>query len=67
MAYQDTVEIMKQDPDYADRKLAALGTYDQVTGAAAQTMYELATNVPLSARTWVRDWLRRRFRVNLIT
>ncbi|MDH3421131.1 MAG: tricarboxylate transporter [Gammaproteobacteria bacterium] len=67
MAYQDAVETMKQDPDYIERKPAALGTYDQVTGAAAQTMYELATDVPLSARTWVRDWLRQRFRVNLET
>ncbi len=58
---------MKQDPEYIERKPAALGTYEQVTGAAAQTMYELATDVPLSARTWVRDWLRRRFRVNLET
>jgi len=67
MAYQDAVETMKQDPVYIERKPAALGTYEQVTGAAAQTMYELATDVPLSARTWVRDWLRQRFRVNLET
>lgn len=67
MAYQNAVETMKQDPEYIERKPAALGTYEQVTGAAAQTMYELATEVPLSARTWVRDWLRQRFRVNLDT
>jgi len=65
MAYQSAVETMKTDPDYIARKLAALGTYDQVTGRAAQTMYELATNVPRSARDWVKDWLRREFRVNL--
>jgi tripartite-type tricarboxylate transporter receptor subunit TctC len=64
-AYQDAVVAMKQDPDYNARKLAALGTYEQVTGRAAQTMYELATNVPQEARDWVRDWLRREFRVNL--
>jgi hypothetical protein len=58
---------MKQDRDYQARKLAALGTYDQVTGRAAQTMYELATNVPASARGWVKAWLKERFRVNLET
>lgn len=66
-AYQHAVETMKQDPEYLARKLAALGTYDQVTGRAAQTMYGLATDVPRSARQWVKDWLKRRFRVNLET
>ena len=64
-AYEDAVRIMKQDPDYRSRKLAALGTYEQVTGPAAQRLYELATDVPQSARTWVRTWLRDEFRVNL--
>ena len=64
-AYQHAVVAMKQDADYNARKLAALGTYEQVTGRAAQTMYELATNVPQEARRWVRDWLKREFRVNL--
>jgi hypothetical protein len=67
LAYQDAVQTMKQDRDYQARKLAALGTYDQVTGRAAQTMYELATNVPASARGWVKAWLKERFRVNLET
>lgn len=64
-AYEDAVRTMKQDPDYRSRKLAALGTYEQVTGPAAQRLYELATDVPQSARTWVRTWLRDEFRVNL--
>jgi hypothetical protein len=67
LAYQNAVETMKHDPDYIARKEAALGTYEQVTGRAAQTMYELATNVPLEARTWVKEWLKREFRVNLET
>jgi len=64
-AYEDAVRLMKQDPDYRSRKLAVLGTYEQVTGPAAQRLYELATDVPQSARTWVRTWLRDEFRVNL--
>jgi len=64
-AYADAVEAMKRDPDYLARKPAALGAYEQVTGAAAQTIYELATDVPQSARDWVRTWLRDEFRVNL--
>ena len=64
-AYRDAVEAMKTDPEYIARKPAALGTYEQVTGAAAQRLYELATDVPRSAREWVRTWLRDEFRVNL--
>ena len=64
-AYEDAVQAMRADPEYRSRKPAALGTYEQVTGPAAQRMYDLATNVPQSARDWVRTWLRDEFRVNL--
>ena len=64
-AYEDAVRAMKQDPDYRARKPAALGVYEQVTGDAAQKIYELATDVPQSARDWVRTWLRDEFRVKL--
>ena len=64
-AYANAVAAMKLDPDYVARKPAALGAYEQVTGAAAQRIYELATDVPQSARDWVRRWLRDEFRVNL--
>ncbi|MGI9258950.1 MAG: Bug family tripartite tricarboxylate transporter substrate binding protein [Gammaproteobacteria bacterium] len=64
-AYADAVNAMKRDADYIARKPAALGVYEQVTGAAAQRIYELATDVPQSARDWVRQWLMDEFRVNL--
>ena len=64
-AYEDAVRAMRRDPDYIARKPAALGTYEQVVGHAAQRIYELATDVPQSARAWVRTWLRDEFRVNL--
>ena len=64
-AYEAAVRAMKQDPDYRARKPAALGVYEQVTGDAAQKIYELATNVPQNARDWVRNWLRDEFQVNL--
>ena len=59
------MRTMRRDPDYIARKPAALGTYEQVVGPAAQRIYELATDVPQSARTWVRTWLKDEFRVNL--
>jgi len=65
LAYENAVRAMKQDPDYIARKPAALGAYEQVTGDAAQRIYELATDVPQSARAWVRTWLMDEFRVNL--
>ena len=64
-AYANAVETMKRDPEYIARKPAALGAYEQVTGVAAQRIYELATDVPQSARDWVKTWLRDEFRVNL--
>ena len=64
-AYQDAVIAMKQDPEYIARKPAALGAYEQVTGPAAQKLYELATDVPQQARDWIRQWLRDEFQVNI--
>ena len=64
-AYQNAVISMKQDPEYIARKPAALGTYEQVTGEAAQRLYELATDVPQQARSWVRTWLRDEFQVKI--
>jgi len=65
LAYQTAVQAMKRDPEYRERKQAALGTYEQLTGAGAETMYELATRVPPRARTWVRTWLHDEFDINL--
>ena len=65
LAYQDAVRAFRLDPEYLAGKTAALGGYEQVTGAAAQTIYELATDVPASATAWVKDWLREDFRVRL--
>ena len=64
-AYADAVTAMKRDAEYIARKPAALGSYEQVVGDAAQRIYELATDVPQSARDWVRRWLFDEFRVNL--
>ena len=65
LAYEDAVRAYRRDPEYLAGKPAALGAYEQVTGAAAQTIYELATDVPQSAIAWVRDWLRDDFHVSL--
>jgi putative tricarboxylic transport membrane protein len=65
VAYQRAVREMKQDPDYIARKAAALGDYDQLTGAAAEKQYQLATHVDPEARAWIRDWLVNRFHLNL--
>ena len=64
-AYEKAVRAMKRDSDYLARKPAALGAYEQVAGTAAQRIYELATDIPQSARAWVKGWLREEFQVNL--
>jgi tripartite-type tricarboxylate transporter receptor subunit TctC len=64
-AYQEAVRRMKQDSRYQATKQAALGDYEQLTGAGAERQYTLATHVPAEARTWVRNWLIDKFRLNL--
>ncbi|MEM7502773.1 MAG: tricarboxylate transporter [Pseudomonadota bacterium] len=63
--YQQAIRDMQQDPDYVARKTDALGAYDQVTGDVAQRLYRLASNIPEAPRLWIRDWLRRRYDLNI--
>lgn len=45
------------DPDLQAEKDEVLGEYVQATGAAAVTLYELATSMPEEAREWLRNYL----------
>lgn len=65
LAYQSALEAMQRDPDYIARKPGVLGAYDQVTGDAAQRLYRLASNIPDGQRQWIRDWLRRKYGLNI--
>ena len=64
-SYKQAVDSMLQDPSYLRSKDEVLGGYDIVGGAAAQTLYRLATEIPDEQRRWVREWLAREFGVVL--
>lgn len=63
--YRTALEAMRDDPDYIEQKPAALGAYTQVTGEAAERLYNLGTNVPDEARRWIKKWLRSRYKLRI--
>ncbi|MDT8343995.1 MAG: tripartite tricarboxylate transporter substrate-binding protein [Thermohalobaculum sp.] len=64
-AYQAAVTSMKQDPDYQASKEAVLGTYEQVTGKAAQALYTKGTVISPELRKQVVDMLAADYNVKL--
>lgn len=62
-AYEDAFNKMLADPEYIANKDKKIGTYDQVTGGAAELKFKAATQVPAEARKWVRDWLTKKYNV----
>jgi len=61
--YQDAITKMFSDPDYIAKRDTVIGTYPQVTGTAADNRFKAAINVPPAAKTWVRDWLTKKYNV----
>ncbi len=47
------------------QKPSALGAYNQVTGDTAERLYRLATDIPDGPKQWIRDWLRRKYGLNI--
>jgi tripartite-type tricarboxylate transporter receptor subunit TctC len=64
-AYREAVRQMKDDAEYQASKESVLGTYEQVTGKEAESLYDLAMNVPAEAQEWVRNWLTEKYDVQL--
>lgn len=64
-AYQQAFEEMKQDPEYQEQKEAVLGTYEQVTGSAAQTLFERGTRIDPETRAQVVDMLTSEYNVRI--
>jgi hypothetical protein len=63
--YQKAIIDMKQDPQYLKTKEAALGLYEQSVGKQAKKIFELATNVGKEEKDWVKEWLRRKYDLNI--
>lgn len=66
-AYQQAVTEMKEDPEYQETKEPVLGTYEQVTGDAAQTLFEKGTTISPELRSQVVDMLSAEYNVKLGT
>ncbi|MEO1092177.1 MAG: tripartite tricarboxylate transporter substrate-binding protein [Pseudomonadota bacterium] len=64
-AYQDAVTKMSADPEYQEAKLPVLGTYEQVTGDAAMSLYEKGTTISPELRKQVVDMLSAEYGVKL--
>jgi tripartite-type tricarboxylate transporter receptor subunit TctC len=64
-AYQQAVTAMKQDPDYLAAKESVLGTYEQVTGKAAQALFTKGTTISPETRAGVVDMLASEYDVKL--
>jgi hypothetical protein len=64
-AYEQAVTAMKQDPDYLAAKVSVLGTYEQVTGKAAQALFSKGTTISPETRASVVDMLASEYNVKL--
>ena len=64
-AYRGAMTKVFADPGFKAGSRKALGVYPQFTGAAAEKTMVLATRIDADDRNWVRDWLKRRFQVEL--
>lgn len=62
---QAGIEKMKKDPKYQKTKVKALGLYEQVTGAAASKIFDLATKVDDKEKQFMKQWLRDKFDLNI--
>jgi tripartite-type tricarboxylate transporter receptor subunit TctC len=63
--YEKAFKDIKARPDFAELSETTLGVYPQMTGAAADKAKKLATNVPPSAKQFVKDWLMEDYGVSL--
>jgi tripartite-type tricarboxylate transporter receptor subunit TctC len=66
-AYEQAVTDMTADPDYQAAKEPVLGTYEQVLGDAAETLYVKGTTISPELRKQVVDLLEGEYNVKLGT
>jgi tripartite-type tricarboxylate transporter receptor subunit TctC len=64
-AYQEAFEAMKEDPEYIANAEPVLGEYGQVTGAAADTLFQLGTTIDPEVRRTVVAMLSEEYGVVL--
>lgn len=65
VTYTKAFEDIKARPDFAEISAGRLGVYPQMTGDEAAGALSSATEVPDAAKTFVVDWLKERYGVDL--
>ena len=61
--YRAAVRQMKDDPEYREKRDAAIGEYEQLTDQAGEGLYKAGTTISPEARQWVRDFLTKNYNV----
>lgn len=61
------IRAMKEDSEYKKNKFKALGTYQQVIGKPADKIFDLATNVGQEEKLHMKNWLKEKYDLNLIS
>ena len=64
-AYSAAFQKIVSAPDFKQKAAAAIGTYPQGVGKAAEAAKQVAINVSAEDKQWVLDWLKRRFNVEI--
>jgi tripartite-type tricarboxylate transporter receptor subunit TctC len=61
--YRAAVRQMRNDPEYREKRDAAIGEYEQLTDKAGEELYREGTTITPAARQWVRDFLSKNYSV----
>ena len=63
--YAQAFEAMKKDPEFVAKKSKAIGLYEQVTGAKAKKLFDIATNIDSKEKEWCKNYLRDKYKLNI--
>ena len=63
--YSNAFKSVTERPDFPEISKKRLGVYPQATGSAADTFKKMGTAVDEKAKTWVKNWLEKRYGVKL--
>lgn len=64
-AYASAFKAVTMQPDFPEISKKRLGVYEQATGAKAEAFKKLGTEVSPETKAWIKDWLKKRYGVNL--
>lgn len=63
--FQEGITAMKKNPEYKEKKVKALGLYEQSIGKQAMKIFKLATEVGEAEKNHMKNWLREKYDLNI--